>query len=226
MKIIPILLLSGMVFAQSSAPTTPRPFIEGSFNLMPGGYYPIAFGFGGGVMWDTNHFIFDSLAAYDNGRKTNDATVNNIKGHDRYLRGLASYKFTGKLSNTYIGAGARWSQLSTTNYTKNGDFTNANAWHPELGVGHDFNYLMRGQILYMFESQHEVVTLPTGEICTSICDNKERGVDISVWFPSPSSEHHFMFRMNAVIFRYQDAPAAIVSRHTTDSTEFMLMYRF
>jgi hypothetical protein len=208
-----LIMLCASLFAQ--APKTPRPYVEGAVSLMPGGYAPLAVEGGAGVEWNMTHLVIDSLIAYDNGHKTNDGTVNNRKGHDRYLRGFAAFKF----GNNYIGAGARWSELSTTNYTKE------NSWHPELGVGHDFSF-MRAQALWMFNSQHQVVDYPNAPSCYAACSSNERGADLSFWFPSPASSHHIYFRINEVIYRFQNEPATTIVRQTTATADFSLIYRF
>jgi hypothetical protein len=208
-----MLVLPGIAHGQ--APLYPTPYVQGTLSLMPGGYAAVAVGGGAGIEWNTKHFILDSLAAYDNGHKTNDGTVDNRKGHDRYLRGLGSFKF----GNNYIGAGARWSELSTTNYTKE------NSWHPELGVGHDFSF-MRAQALWMFNSQHSVVDYPDAPSCYNTCGSQERGADLSFWYPSPASARHVFFRIDMVIFRFQNEPAATVVRQTSATVDFSLLYRF
>jgi hypothetical protein len=216
----------------------PRPYLAGSFNLMPGGYASVAWGGGGGLMVENKYFIFDSFVGYDNGHKVNDNTLNNYKGHDRFVRGFESYK----KGNNYFGVGARWSQLSTTNYTKGGSIYTAGAWHPEVGVGRDFfandkfyPLMMRAQMLYMFHSNKETVHYPDGTNCDG-CGNGSQGVDLSLWWPSPAKKSHIFFRMNVVMFGFHDSitdPANLqltqlqrARTHVSDSTELMLMYRF
>jgi hypothetical protein len=203
------------LYSHAQASEWPRPYLQATLSLMPGGYAPLAVGGGGGVQWNLSHLVLDSLAAWDDGRKTNDGTVNNRKGHDRYLRGFAAYKF-GK---NYVGAGGRWSELSTTNYTKE------NSWHPELGMGRDFGF-MRAQALWMFNSQHSVVDYPVGPPCDNACGSQERGADVSFWFPSPVSRRHWFFRIDDVLFRFQNEPAARVVRQAADTVDFSLAYRF
>ena len=232
-----ILTLATVATAQN---TLPHPYISGSFNLMPSGYYPTSFGAGAGLMYDLPHLVFDSYAGYDTGRKSNDATVNNYSGHDRFLRGFLSYKQDA----TYLGAGARWSQLSTSNYTKGGDASSAGSWHPELGIGHDFNHsakfspdFLRAQLAYMFHPSKETTQYPNGVSCAG-CGNGSQGVDISFWFPSPASRthRHLFFRLNAVVYRFHDtitdpknislATLQSSRHHLADSTEFNLGWRF
>jgi hypothetical protein len=87
--------------------------------LNGGGYPPTAWVGGAGLDIELAHLVFDASAAYDTGHKTNDNTINNNAGHDRGLDGDIFYRF----HKLYVGGGASWSQLSTTNYSKQ-------SWHP------------------------------------------------------------------------------------------------
>lgn len=231
-----VILVFAVVTARCQAPSA---YLAGSFNLMPAGYASVAWGGGGGVTYNARHVVFDSYAGYDNGHKDNDATSRNNKGHDRFLRGFEAYQF----GSTYLGVGARWSQLSTTNYVKGGPISSSSSWHPEVGVGHDFAahdkfYLlsMRGQVLYMFRESRESVHYPDGSSCAG-CGNGSQGLDISLWFPSPAKPHsHLFMRINVVPFIFHDTitdPTNVYltrlqtrNRHLTDSTEFLLGVKF
>ncbi len=165
-----------------------------------------------------------------------DNTANNYKGHDRFLRGFAAFK----QGNNYFGVGARWSQLSTTNYTKGGDAFAAGSWHPEVGVGRDWStknsrLFMRTQGAYMFQPSKEVVHYPDGSNCDG-CGSGSHGADITLWFPSPARPGHIFAKMNVVLYRFHDtitAPSNIPltqtqsnNRHLADSTEFSVGFRF
>jgi hypothetical protein len=229
-----ILILS--VFCTMAFGQAPRPYVVGSFNLMPAGYSSTSLGFGGGLEFDRPYIVFDSYAGYDTGKKSDDNTVNNYKGHDRFLRAFAGPKF----GQFYIGAGARWSELSTTNYTKGGDIFNAGSWHPEVGGGRDFStrdypLFMRLQALYMARPSKEVTHYPDGTSCDG-CGSGSHGADITLWFPSPAHKGHFFAKMNIVLFGFHDSftdPKNIAltnqqaaSKHLGDSTEFMVGARF
>lgn len=214
------LVMTVSAFGQSF----PRPYVVGGFNLMPAGYASTSFGTGGGIMWDQPHFVLDTYAGYDTGHKDNDGTSDNYSGHDRYLRGFGSYK----QGNNYFGIGARWSELYTTNYDKSG------SWHPEVGAGHDFSPL-RLQVAYMFRESKEVTQYPGGIMCDG-CGNASQGADITLWFPSPARSKHLFAKMNVVLFEFHDTitdpsntlltQQQISNKHFTDSTEFMVGYRF
>lgn len=169
----------------------PRPYVSAGFTLMPPGYAAVAAQGGAGIQWNRPYLVFDSYAGYDNGRKANDNTSGNNKGHDRYLRGFLAYKH-GK---NYFGGGARWSELSTTNYS---DFS----WHPEAGVGRDWDF-MRLQVAYLFPPSKPITRYPSGQTCYG-CGSGSHGADISVWFPSPVNTHHLFARMETVLFRYHE----------------------
>jgi hypothetical protein len=236
MKKLILVLFAIFCMPLSLCGQVPRPYLLAGVDLMPGGYAPLAVQGGGGIEWETRYSVFDSYAGYDNGRKENDNTPNNYKGHDRFLRGFAGIKY----NLWYAGVGARWSQLSTTNYTKGGSPLNSNSWHPELGIGRDWNaktspLFMRTQVLYMFREQKEVTYYPNGTTCDG-CGNGTQGVDISLWFPSPAKPGHWFCKMNFVLFGYHDSitdPSNLVltqtqkaSGHFSDSTEFAMGYRF
>jgi hypothetical protein len=213
----------------------PHPYIKGSFELMPGGYASTAEEIGGGLTWDKPHFVFESYAGYDNGRKSNDNTVNNYKGHDRYLRGDIAYKID---RGYYFGVGGRWSQLSTTNYTKGGSAFNASSWHPAAIVGKDYfreKYSARGQFGYFFKSPNETVNYPDGTHCNK-CGNGTNGFEVSFMMPSPATARHFFFREDILVYWFHDTvtdPTNLVltqeqighGGHTAAVT-FSLLYRF
>lgn len=105
----------------------PHPYVYGGLQLRGGGYSPTAWSGGVGLNIELKHLVFDSSASYDTAHKVNDGTLNNDSGHDRGLAGNAFYRFT----KLYVGGGASWTQLSTTNYTKQ-------SWHLAFGVGRDW----------------------------------------------------------------------------------------
>jgi hypothetical protein len=107
---------SGLSFPHLS---WPRPFVYGGLGLNGGGYAPMAGKVGAGLRIDKPHLIWAASAAYDTSHKSNDNTLNNDNGHERSLESSAYYRFTNAW---FVGGGASWSELSTTNYTKQ-DFT-------------------------------------------------------------------------------------------------------
>ena len=106
----------------------PRPFIYGGLGLNGGGYAPMSGKVGTGLRIDQEHLIWAASAAYDNSHKSNENTIANTNGHERSLESSIYYRLN---SGWFVGGGASWSQLSTTNYTKQ-DF------HPSVGGGKDY----------------------------------------------------------------------------------------
>ena len=214
----------------------PRPYVTAGIDLLPAGYASLALQGTAGFEWNPKYLAFDAYAGYDNGRKENDATSNNYSGHDRFLRAFAG----PKIGPWYAGVGARWSQLSTTNYTKGGTPFAAGSWHPEVGGGrdfstHDYPLFMRVQSAYMARPSKEVTHYPDGTNCDG-CGSGSHGADITLWFPSPAHSGHFFAKMNIVLFRFHDSitdpknvaltRAQTGNGHIGDSTEFMIGARF
>lgn len=224
-----LLALSGLSFGQSNAALEPRstvdnsepsaaryphPYVYGGLQLNGAGYSPTAWLGGAGLNIELKHLIFDSSASYDTAHKTNDNTVNNDNGHDRNLEGNAFFR----LNRFYLGGGASWSELSTTNYTKQ-------AWHPDFGVGRDWlreDFSLRGQVLYLLPGTDHL--------------NAAQGPEFSLWLPSPATAHHFFFRDTVGIYEFHttitdpsDVPltaAQTRSRSVTGFANLTLMYRF
>ena len=225
------LFLATVAFGQA-----PRPYVTGGLGLMPAGYASTAFQGTAGFEWNPKYAVFDGYVGYDNGRKDNDNTAFNYKGRDRFVRA-----FIGpKLGLWYIGVGARYSQLSTSNYSKGGSPFDAGSWHPEVGLGRDFStrstpLFMRLQALYMARPSKEVTHYPSGVSCDG-CGNGSHGLDVTLWFPSPEHSGHFFAKMNIVLFRFHttvtepdNIPLTIQQesqRFTGDSTEFMAGVRW
>lgn len=202
---------------------------------MPAGYNPAAWRVQSGLMLNGSHVVADVFAAYDNGTKENDGTVNNIKGHDRYLYGFVA----ARAGHNYFGAGARWSELSTTNYVKgetpldavkNGDF------RLQAVYGHDWignTGSARGQINYAFPAFHESINYGPGQNCSG-CGNGVQGPEMSLQLPA-RPKHLFLREVmglyeyhttvtepgNIPLTRQQDS-----SRHVMCTVDFMLGWRF
>lgn len=214
----------------------PRPYLNAGIDLEPAGYASLAVQGGGGIMLESPHFVFDSYAGYDNGRKVNDGTGPNPKGNDKFLRGFAAYK----QGPWFAGIGARWSSLSTSNYTKGGDIFNSDSWHPEVGGGRDWDartapLFLRTQALWMFREQREVVRYPDGTTCYG-CGNGSEGVDMTLWFPSPAHKGHWFCKMNFVFFGFHSTftdpknvaltRAEAANKSVSGSEEYSINYRW
>lgn len=202
----------------------PRPFVYAGAGLMGGGYASLAAKGGGGLRIDSGHFLASAQGWYDNGHKTNDGTGNNPKGHDRGLVGATYYRLS---SGWFAGVGARWSQLSTTNYTKGG-------WWPTFGGGKDYfhktcavedciaDFSMRFGVDYVLPGTDHF--------------NALQGPLLSFYMPSPSAKGHLFFRETIGIYEFHKTVTdpsnkiltqqQIGSRSVTSFAELTLMYRF
>jgi hypothetical protein len=209
---------------QPSRSLIPRPFFYAGAGLMGGGYAPLAWEGGGGLRIDSRHFLAFAEGSYDNGHKTNDDDQPNPKGHDRELAAATYFRFS---SGWFAGMGARWSQLSTTNYTKGG-------WRPTFGGGKDYfhkkcaiedcisDFSMRLGVDYVLPGTDH--------------SNAVQGPLVSVYFPSPSAKGHIFFRETLGIYEFHETVTEpsnltltsqqIGQRSVTSFGELTLMYRF
>jgi hypothetical protein len=192
----------------------PHPYLTGSFQLQSGGYAPAAWAGGVGVNVELKHLVFDSSASYAAARKVNDNTIDNHSGHQRGVDGNAFYRF----NKLYAGGGASWSQLSTTNYTKQ-------SWHPRIGVGRDWlreGFSARGQMLYVMAGDDRL--------------NGTQGPEFSLWLPSPVADHHIFWQQTVGIYTFHETVTdpsdklltaeQMGSRSVTCNVSFSLIYRF
>lgn len=181
-------LLAGMAAAQEVQPETPlsrpRPYLYGGLQLDGNGSAVLDYVVGAGIQENTSRFIFDGLGEYSNTRKTDDNTINNHSGRTRLLYGAARYRFANRW---FVGGGARWSELSTTNYAKQ-------SWHPFFGGGRDWN-CCRFSLDYLWMGAEHVnrqgCPVPNGQ-----CTNGTKGFDFQMFLPSPASHSHVLFRMD------------------------------
>jgi hypothetical protein len=141
------ILISNHAAAQNLFPNSsgskvpwPHPFVYGGVGVNGGGYSPFSGTVGGGLRIDTRHLIWESNAAYDNSHKANDNTLDNEKGHSRHLSSSIYYRFN---QGWFVGGGAGWEELSTTNYTKQ-------AFRPSQAV---CGRGLRRRILYAFSGR-------------------------------------------------------------------------
>lgn len=201
----------------------PRPFVFAGAGLLGGGYAPLAAEFGAGLRIDSRRFLVNFEGTYDNGHKVNDNDQPNPKGHDKGLVGQAYYRLS---SGWFFGAGGRWSQLSTTNYTK----TNA---RPTFGGGKDYfhrycsaedcvDFSMRLSADYVLKGTDHM--------------NGSQGPVITFYMPSPSSKGHFFLRQTIGIYSCYTTVTdptnlflthqQMADRHVNAVGELTLMYRF
>jgi len=204
----------------------PRPFVYFGPGLMGGGYAPLAATAGAGFRIDSRHLLVNFEGSYDNGHKANDNTQPNPKGHDRGLAGSAYYRLS---SGWFLGAGARWSQLSTTNYTKTGS-------RPTFGGGKDYLHRMNcngdDESCVDFSMRIGVDYVLKGNDYA----NGSQGPLVTFYMPSPTAKGHFFFRQALGIYSFYDTVTdptnafltheQMGNRHVQAIAELTLMYRF
>lgn len=221
----------------------PQPYVSVGVSLMPSGYSSVAFRGQGGIYEDYKHLVSDMYVAIDNGKKSNDGTLNNIKGHDDYLSGFLAYR---PGTNAYYGFGPRWNQLVTSNYTKgtnlfqavrNGDFRVQAVYGRDFGgVYKGKEWAIRGQVSYVFPPFHESVAYPASStgpsyVCSG-CGNGLQGPEFSAFFPSPKLSKHWTFVETFGIYEFHDTytiPGGYPgerNRRATATADFSVRYRF
>jgi hypothetical protein len=166
---------------QSDPSWTPHPIVFGGPSLVGSGYQSFALNAGGGFLINADRLVGDVEGSYENARKTDDNTIDNISGHERFLQGRFFYHYSQGL---YFGGGAQWSETSTTNYDKS-------AWRPTFGAGGDHfgnGYSMRWQAVYVMPGTDHY--------------NAVQGPELQFWLPSPSSRSHFFYRQTIGIYEY------------------------
>lgn len=216
--------------------TWPRPFLYAGVGVNGGGYSPFSGGVGGGLRIDTHHLIWEGRAEYDNGRKSNDNTLNNDSGHSRHLNSSIYYRFQ---DGWFAGGGAGWEQLSTTNYTKQ-------AFRPSIGGGKDYfhkqcaaedcvdQWSMRLQVDYSLKGAEHVdpkgCTVPNGQ-----CTNDLQGPMFTFYMPSPSLARHLFWRSTVGVYTFHttvtstDPALTALQKGQRSATGFLnvtMMYRF
>ncbi|PYV83969.1 MAG: hypothetical protein DMG93_06685 [Acidobacteria bacterium] len=79
-----------------------RPVLFGGPSLVGNGYQTFAGNFGGALLLKSSKALGDFEAYYMNAKKTNDNTVKNRKGHERFLLGRVFYPWR---RGFYFGGG-------------------------------------------------------------------------------------------------------------------------
>jgi hypothetical protein len=203
----------------------PRPYAFVGPEGMGGGYAPIAGVGGTGLRIDSPRFLLDTDASYDNGHKTNDNDQPNPKGRDRGLEGSAYYRLR---SRWFFGAGARWSELSTTNYYKS-------AWRPTFGGGRDYFHKRcpaGEQCVQSFSMRIGIDYVLPG----TDWQNGSQGPLLTLYMPSPAAKAHIFYRETVGVYRLHetvtDRSDPVLTREQTSNyssesfAEVTIMYRF
>lgn len=163
----------------------PRPYFYGGMQLDGNGAAVLDYTVALGIQQETRHYSFDAFVEYINTRKFNDNTLNNHSGRTRTLYAAPRYRLP---KDFFLGAGARWSELSTTNYVKQ-------SWAPFFGGGRDWDDWLRISLDYLWNASEHVspkgCPVPDGQ-----CTNGTRGFDFQWFMPSPKSRSDVLFRMD------------------------------
>lgn len=203
--------------------TRPRPYFFGGPQLDGNGAALLNYTFGAGVQEEAKHYSFDTFAEYTNTRKINDNTVNNRSGRTRELYGAVRYRLP---DGWLVGGGARWSELSTTNYVKQN-------WSPFFGGGRDWTDVgMR--VDYLWNASEHVSAkgcpVPNGQ-----CTSGERGIDFQYFVPSLSAGSHVVFRLDLLPIVFHTTVtstdpvltrAQIGDVHPASWLEFAVLFRY
>jgi hypothetical protein len=214
----------------------PHPFLLAGLGVNGAGYSSISGNVGGGLRIDTTHLIWTASAGYDTARKANDNTVDNVSGHSRSLDSSIYYRFQ---NGWFAGGGAGWTQLSTTNYSKQ-------AFRPSVGGGKDYfhnqcaaedcvnEWSMRWQVDYTLKGAEHVdprgCTVPDGQ-----CTNDLQGPMVSLYLPSPALARHVFWRTTLGIYTFHTTVTSTDpyltsiqkgQRSVTAVLDFAMMYRF
>jgi hypothetical protein len=213
--------------AMVSGNLVPHPYVYLGASLMGGGYGPVAGRAEAGINVEGTQVLFRALGAYDNGRKTNDGDQPNPKGHDRYLEGALYFRpaLASWWNGLFFGGGYRWSQLSTTNYTKGGS-------RYELGGGYDWARRVCDGCRRDFSMRVNLDWVAAG----SDWQNGSHGPNVTVTMPSPREKRHLFWRESMGIYRFHDTitePTNVpltaeqrANKHTDSFLDCGVFYRF
>ena len=181
---------------------TPHPyFYLGPSFLGGGGYAMFAYRAEGGLNVESRRWVMKALAAYDNGRKVDDNDQPNPNGHDRYLDGGIYFRpasFPSRLSflgagHWFLGVGYRWSQLSTSNYTKGNN-------RPQIGGGYDLVKRSCSECRRDFSMRIGLDWVMTG----NDWQNGSHGPETTITIPSPRENRHWFFQDRIAVYRFHE----------------------
>lgn len=213
---------------------TPHPYLYAGPSIMGGGYAKLAYRAEAGLNVESRHWIMKALGAYDDGHKIDDGDQPNPNGHDRYLEGAiyvrpswlpSQLAFLGNPSHWFLGAGYRWNQLSTSNYTKgvNG---------PLIGGGYDLVLRSCPECYRNFSMRIAVDWLTAG----NDWQNGSHGPQINLSYPTPREDRHLFFVESLAIYRFHETVTEPTNVSLTQqqrsqqyfgtTCDFGLIYRF
>jgi len=200
----------------------PHPYLSFGPSLMEDGYAPLAYRTEVGIDMESSHAIVSALGAYDNGHKSDDGDQPNPKGHDRYLGADAYFRSS---RGWFVGMGWRWSQLSTTNYTKGGN-------RPEFGGGYDWIVRSCDGCRRDFSMRINIDWVTSG----TDWQNGSHGPNTTLTFPSPREKRHWFWRQMIGVYRFHQTVTEptnlplvnfqLSKRYITSVLDSGVLYRF
>ena len=177
----------------------PHPYVAAEISDMPAGYALVAEYAEMGFNIESQPGIAQFYFGYDNGRKTDDNDQPNPKGHDRYLHGGMYWRLSPlKRPKWFAGGGYRWSQLSTTNYTKGGS-------RPFFGARYDLYYDHSGSHPDCGDCWLSVRFGLDYFTAGSDWQNGSHGIEFSVVMPRPIEKRHAFLNVTFDVIRFHQS---------------------
>ncbi len=174
----------------------PHLTIVPALSLNSGGYQPTSASLMFGARYEGRRLFFSNDFAYDNARKVNDNTDDNRNGYSRSWKILLFYRLP---SHWFVGAGAGWSEVVTTNYSKH-------CWAPHVSGGRDLflpGTSFRLNAMYKFPGTDHA--------------NASQGPTIEFILPSPVTGRH--------LYLYESFTTHIFHTTITDPSDPVLTAR-
>ncbi|MGB8061783.1 MAG: hypothetical protein WCF26_07800 [Candidatus Sulfotelmatobacter sp.] len=173
----------------------PHPYACFGPSLMGAGYAPVAWRGEAGLNVESTPLVIAIGAAYDNGRLVNDAGQSDPNGHDRYLDVAGYFRprsllFSGR---GFVKFGWRWSQLSTTNYTKTSN-------RPQIGGGFD---IVPGSCSFC-RNDFSMRIVVNWVLAGNDWQNGSHGPEITLFLPSPREQRHWFFQERVGVYRFHE----------------------
>ncbi len=205
----------------------PHPYVMIGPSLMGGGYAVLAYRAETGFYIENRQCVMKGIASYDNGHMVNDADQPNPKSHDRSLESAIYFRppIAFLSGHWFIGGGFRWSQLSTTNYTKDGS-------RPQFGGGYDLATRACPGCRREFSMRIALDWITAG----SDWENGSHGPQIAFSIPSLREQRHWFWQQRLGIYRFHDTVTdrgnlsltreEQSQKHFDSFLDFGIIYRF
>jgi hypothetical protein len=182
----------------------PRPYGFADLKLNGAGYKVFSQTLGVGLDFNTTRISGIAEVYGDNARKSDTGTGSTIGG--------AARAFYHVRRGWYVGAGAQWSKLDTSIYSKQ-------AFRPTFGGGKDIfrsSLSARMQVMYILPGTDRL--------------NAAQGPEFSLWFPSPAKNGHWFYRETLGVYEFHQTAvpgnSGDQNRGRTAFLSFGVVYRF